>query len=315
MFKAAIFVACAAFSSLAVAQGGVTMAPGGEKHWPVVQEGKTVKISQHVYIIPDGLVPQVPNVGIIVGSRATMVIDPGLGFLSGHTIAKEVAKVSKHSEIYVVNTHFHPEHTTGDVAFPSAKVIRAAAQQQDVDEMGMKWVAVFASRSPAMAEILKGASFRKADEIFEKERTVDLGGVRVKLLRLGPGHTRGDTVFFVEGDNVLFSGDLAMKNIFPAFATPQSSARTWLISLDELDRLKATRVIGAHGEMGDAAMIEAYRGILKTLQTRVGELKREGKSSEEIAKQLEGEFKAKYPGWQQPVRVIPAAEVVYKELP
>lgn len=314
MFKTAIFVACAAFSTLAIAQGGVTMAPGGEKHWPVVQEGKTVKISQHVYVIPDGLVPQVPNVGIIVGSRATMVIDPGLGFLSGQTIAKEVAKVSKHSEIYVVNTHFHPEHTTGDVAFPSAKVIRAAAQQQDVDEMGMKWVATFASRSPAMAEILKGASFRKADEIFEKERTVDLGGVRVKLLRLGPGHTRGDTVFFVEGDNVLFSGDLAMKNIFPAFATPQSSARTWLTSLDELDRLKATRVIGAHGEMGDAAMIEAYRGILKTLQTRVGELKREGRSSEEIAKQLEGEFKAKYPGWQQPVRVIPAAEVVYKEL-
>ena len=315
MFKAAIFVAFAVFSSLAIAQGGVTMAPGGEKHWPVVQEGRTVRISQHVYVIPDGLVPQVPNVGIIVGSRATMVIDPGLGFLSGQAIAKEVARVSRHSEIYVVNTHFHPEHTTGDVAFPSAKVIRAAAQQQDVDEMGMKWVATFASRSPAMAEILKGASFRKADEIFEKERTVDLGGVRVKLLRLGPGHTRGDTVFFVEGDNVLFSGDLAMKNIFPAFATPQSSARTWLTSLDELDRLKATRVIGAHGEMGDAAMIEAYRGILKTLQTRVGELKREGRSSEDIAKQLEGEFKAKYPGWQQPVRVIPAAEVVYKELP
>src|SRR5687768_10644344 len=205
MLKVAMFVACAAFASLAAAQGGVTMAPGGDKHWPVVQEGKTVKISPHVYIIPDGLVPQVPNVGIVVGSRATMVIDPGLGFLSGQAIAKEVAKVSKHSEIYVVNTHFHPEHTTGDVAFPTAKVLRAAAQQQDVDEMGMKWVATFASRSPAMAEILKDAKFRKADEIFEKEKTVDLGGVRVKLLRLGPGHTRGDTVFYVEGDNVLFS--------------------------------------------------------------------------------------------------------------
>ena len=314
MIRIAMFVACAAFSALAHAQGGVTMAPGGEKHWPVVQEGKTVKISPHVYLIPDGLVPQVPNVGIVVGSKATMVIDPGLGFLSGQAIAKEVAKVSKNAEVYIVNTHFHPEHTTGDVAFPKSKVIRAAAQQQDVDEMGMKWVATFASRSPAMAEILKGASFRKADEIFEKDRTVDLGGVRVRLLRLGPGHTRGDTVFYVEGDGVLFSGDLAMKNIFPAFATPQSSARTWLTSLDELDRLKATRVIGAHGEMTDMSVVAEYRNFLKTLQARAGELNREGKTAEEAGKLLEAEFKAKYPGWQQPVRVIPATSVVYAEM-
>ena len=312
--RIAMFVACAAFSALAHAQGGVTMAPGGEKHWPVVQEGKTVKISPHVYLIPDGLVPQVPNVGIVVGSKATMVIDPGLGFLSGQAIAKEVAKVSKNADVYVVNTHFHPEHTTGDVAFPKSKVIRAAAQQQDVDEMGMKWVATFASRSPAMAEILKGASFRKADEIFEKDRTVDLGGVRVRLLRLGPGHTRGDTVFYVEGDNVLFSGDLAMKNIFPAFSTPQSSARTWLTSLDELDRFKATRVIGAHGEMTDMSIVAAYRNILKTLQSRAADLKREGKSAEEAGKLLEAELKAKYPDWQQAVRVIPAVAVIYTEM-
>ena len=315
MLKVAMFLACMAASPLALAQGGVTMAPGGEKHWPVVQEGKTVKISPHVYLIPDGLVPQVPNVGIIVGSRATMVIDPGLGFLSGQAIAREVAKVSKNTEVYVVNTHFHPEHTTGDVAFPTAKVIRAKAQQQDVDEMGMKWVATFAGRSAAMAEILKGASFRKADEVFDSEKTMDLGGVRVRLIRLGPGHTRGDTVFFVEGENVLFSGDLAMHNIFPAFATPQSSARTWLTSLDALDKLNAKQVIGAHGLKTDASVIEAYRGILKTLQARAGELRKQGVSADDAGKQLADEFKAKYPGWEQSVRVIPATAVVYKELP
>ena len=316
-FRVALVFACLIASPLAIGQGGVTMAKpaAGEKHWPVVKEGQTVKISPHVYLIPDGHVPQVPNVGIIVGSKATMIVDPGMGFSSGEAIAREVAKVSRNTELYVVNTHFHPEHTTGDLAFPKAKILRPAAQQQDIDEMGMKWVATFAARSPAMAEILKGVSFRKADEIFEKEKTVDLGGVRVRLLRLGPGHTRGDTVFFVEGDGVLFSGDLAMRNIFPAFSTPQSSARTWLTSLDELDRLKATRVVGAHGDMTDASVIEAYRGFLKALQVRVGELKREGKSADDAAAQLEGEFKSKYPSWAQPVRVTPAAKVIYTELP
>jgi glyoxylase-like metal-dependent hydrolase (beta-lactamase superfamily II) len=313
----AIVFAFIALSAVAAEPPSPTMAQPapGTKHWPVVKEGKTVKISQHVYVIPDEHVPQVPNVGIIVGSKATLIVDPGMGRLSGEAIAREVAKISKSSELYIVNTHFHPEHTTGDMAFPKAKILRAAAQQQDVEEMGMKWVATFAGRSPEMAEILKGVSFRKADETFEKEKILDLGGVQVRLIRLGPGHTRGDSVFFVEGDRVLFSGDLAMRNIFPAFATPQSSARTWLTSLDELDRLKAARVVPAHGDLTDASVVDAYRTFLKALQVRVGELKREGKSADDAAVQLRGEFAAKYPSWAQPIRVHPAATVIYSELP
>jgi glyoxylase-like metal-dependent hydrolase (beta-lactamase superfamily II) len=288
---------------------------GSAPHWPVVEEGKTVQLSKHVYVIPDRHIPQVPNVGIIVGSRATLIVDPGMGLLSGQAISREVAKVSRHSEVYIVNTHFHPEHTTGDAAFPQAKILRAAAQQQDVDEMGMKWVGSFAERSPAMAEILKGATFRKADEVFEKEKLLDLGGVRVRIIRMGPGHTRGDTAMLVEGDGVLFSGDLAMRNIFPAFSTPQSNARTWLASLDELDRLKATRVVPAHGDITDPSVVDAYRGFLKALQARVAELKRDGKSAKDASEQLQAEFAGKYPNWAQPIRVQPAVMSVYFEKP
>ena len=313
---AALFAACFAASALAAEQLMTTRPPPpGAPHWPVVKEGKTVKLTQHVYVIPDELVPQVPNVGIIVGSRATLIIDPGLGLKSGEAVAREVAKISRNSEVWIVNTHFHPEHTTGDAAFPKAKILRAAAQQQDVEEMGMKWVNMFAGRTKEMAEILQGATFRKPDETFEKEKRLDLGGVTVRVIRLGPGHTRGDTVTFVEGDNVLFSGDLAMKNIFPAFATPQSSARTWFTSLDELERLKARHVIGAHGIMTDGSVVGEYRGFLTSLQARVADLKKEGKSSDDIAVQLREEFAKKYPGWAQPIRVHPAATVVYKELP
>lgn len=283
---------------------------------PVVREGKTVKISEHVYVIPDEHVPMVPNVGFVVGAKATLVVDPGMGMKSGEAVLREMRKVARGPGIYIVNTHFHPEHTTGDAAFPpDARVLRAAAQQQDVEEMGMKWVANFASRSPALSEILQGATFRTPAETFEKEKTLDLGGVRVRLIRLGPGHTRGDTAFYVEGDGVLFSGDLAMHNIFPAFATPQSSASTWLTSLDALDKLKAARVVPAHGDVTDAGVIDAYRGYLKALQSRVAALKKEGKAADDIAVQLRAEFAAKYPGWAQPLRVHPAALVVYKELP
>ena len=106
---------CAALCCASVPANAQAPAP-----MPIVKEGKTVKISPHVYLIPDEKVGMVPNVGIIVGSRATLVVDPGMGLRSGQAVLREVEKVSKNNDLYIVNTHFHPEHTTGDTAFVSA---------------------------------------------------------------------------------------------------------------------------------------------------------------------------------------------------
>jgi glyoxylase-like metal-dependent hydrolase (beta-lactamase superfamily II) len=302
----------AAASPLALAQAQ----PPVHRPVPVVKEGTTVKVSEHVYVIPDDKVGMVPNVGIVVGSRATLVIDPGMGMRSGRAVLNELAKVSGNTELYIVNTHYHSEHTTGEAAFPpSTRIIRAAAQQQDVEEMGMQHVARFSSMSPAIAGVLQGiTSFRAPSEIFEREKTLDLGGVRVRLMMLGPGHTRGDTAVFVEEDRVLFSGDLAMKQLFPAFATPQSRSRSWLTSLDALDALKPRTVIGAHYPVTDASVIGEYRDLIKGLQARVAELKREGKSSDETGELLRNEFRLKYPDWAQPIRLHAAATRIYAEL-
>jgi glyoxylase-like metal-dependent hydrolase (beta-lactamase superfamily II) len=284
---------------------------------PLVKEGKTVRISEHVYVIPDELVPMVPNVGIVVGSRATLVVDPGMGVRSGEVVLREAAKLGRNAEIYIVNTHFHPEHTTGEAGFPpDARVIRARAQQQDIEEMGMQWVQNFAARSPVIAEALQGVTgFRKPVELFDRGKTLDLGGVSVRLVRLGPGHTRGDTVFFVEPDRALFSGDLVMSGLFPAFATPQSRVESWLTSLDTLDAFRAQRLVPAHGELADASAIGRYRDYLTALQARVAELKRAGRSSTETAELLRAEFRAKYPDWAQPLRVHAAVNAIYATLP
>jgi glyoxylase-like metal-dependent hydrolase (beta-lactamase superfamily II) len=298
--------------SASLSTGAAAQAPA-----PLVKEGKTVRLSEHVFAIPDERVPMVPNVGIVVGKRATLVVDPGMGARSGEAVLREVAKVSRNTELYIVNTHFHPEHTTGEAGFPqSAKVIRANAQQQDIDEMGLRWVKIFAERSAAVAEMLRGFdSFRAPAELFDKERALDLGGVRVRLLRLGPGHTRGDTVIYVEEDRVLFSGDLAMNGIFPAFATPQSRAGSWLASLEAMDAFRALRLVPAHGPLADASIIGQYAGYLRDLRARVSELKRADKSSDEVSELLRGEFAQKYPGWSQPLRIVAAVNAIYAELP
>src|ERR1700676_3787067 len=88
----------------------VVFAQRGPAADPLVRENATVKLAEHSYVIPDNNVGLVPNVGIVVGSRATLVIDPGLGRRNGETVLREVAKVSRNANIFIASTHFHPEH-------------------------------------------------------------------------------------------------------------------------------------------------------------------------------------------------------------
>ena len=111
---------------------------------PVVRENITIKLSEHVYVIPQGKTNSVPNVGIVVGTRATLVVDPGLGIPGGKAVLREVAKISRNREIYVATTHFHAEHITGGAAFPSgARFVRPKVQQQDIDELGTAFLELF----------------------------------------------------------------------------------------------------------------------------------------------------------------------------
>lgn len=261
---------------------------------PVVREGVTEKISEHVHVIPDASVPLVPNVGIVVGTRGTLVVDTGLGAKNGEAVMREVKKVSQTPELYLGTTHFHPEHDLGAQAFPpQTKMLRSEDQKKDIAEFGLQMAKVFSGRSPFIAELLKGAEFRPADISFEREHTVDLGGVTVRAIAMGANHTRGDTVFLVEPDGVLFSGDVVMRPL-PSFASPYSTVKHWLTSLDALEKLKAKRLVPSHGPLGDGALIAEYRIYFKTLQDRAAALKAQGKTSDETVQALTAELQGKY---------------------
>src|SRR5262245_4386910 len=78
-------VAAAALALLATSAAAQAPPPPAD---PLVKENATVKLAAHTYVIPDGNVGLVPNVGIIVGTRGTLVIDPGLGRRNGETVLR-----------------------------------------------------------------------------------------------------------------------------------------------------------------------------------------------------------------------------------
>jgi glyoxylase-like metal-dependent hydrolase (beta-lactamase superfamily II) len=277
---------------------------------PMVKEGVTEKISDHVYVIPDGSVPLVPNVAIIVGSRTTFVVDTGLGARNAQAVLREVAKVSKNGDLALATTHFHPEHDLGAHAFPaSTKMYRSRDQLADIDESGGDIAKRFAGFSPDTAELLKGAEFRKADTVFDKEQTVDLGGVRVRMMAMGFNHTRGDTAFWVEPDGILISGDVVMSTMpnIPGMA----KLSTWVQSLERFEQLKPRRVVPSHGPMFDAATITNWKTFLTTVRTRAAALKKEGKSVDDTVKAVQDELQDKY----DRNRMASAIRAAYNEAP
>lgn len=282
----------------------------------LIKENATIKLTQHVWAIPDGNIGGVPNVGIIVGSRATMVVDTGLGPRNGETIVREMNKVSRNTEVYVATTHYHPEHTLGAGAFKGAKVVMPRVQETEMREVGAAIRSTFANRSALNTELLAGVEYPKVDVTFDREHRIDLGGVTVRLINRGPTplHTQGDTMIFVEGDRVLFTGDVVMSRRFLA-ASPQASIKLWLATFDELAAMRPLHVVPAHGDLGDASMIARDKEYLTAVQARAAELKKQGKTVEGVVQAVAAEIAPKYPQWGNPNGSAQTARAAFAEAP
>jgi glyoxylase-like metal-dependent hydrolase (beta-lactamase superfamily II) len=272
----------------------------------LVREGVTEKLTEHVWAIPDGSASLVPNVGIVVGNEAVLVIDTGMGTRNARTVLREVARIGPGKPIYLVTTHVHPEHDMGAHAFPAdSKLIRSQDQVEDIKAgAGANLVPVFAGRSDLNKELLAGARHRTADIVFGESYTLDLGGLKAKIYAMGINHTRGDTVVLVDG--VLFSGDVAMKPQ-PSFANPNARISDWLGSLDRLAALQPKVLVPSHGPFGDLSIVQGYREYLTRILDRARALKAAGKTQDEAVQAITEEMAAQYPDRNRLAGAIRAA--------
>jgi len=129
-----------------------------QSHDPMLGED-TAKISDHVWAIMG-----FPNIAIVVGSRATLVVDTGLGPKNGATIARVAAKLApSNTRLFLTTTHFHPEHAGGEPGFPASTIlIRDAVQQQEMEKHGQEMIDMFSGRSAENKELLAGVVFASA---------------------------------------------------------------------------------------------------------------------------------------------------------
>ena len=277
---------------------------------PLLSEDNLKRVSDHVYVL-EGF----PNVAYVIGSRATLVVDTGLGERNGVTVMHAEEKLAKGPILYLTTTHYHSEHTTGEQAFPANTIIiRNTVQQEEMNKGVGAHMEAFRKMSAQNLDLLQNVKFRTPDVLFDREAKLDLGGVTVRLFYVGPAHTKGDELIFVEEDSVLIPGDIVQKDIFPIMPNADASLKGWLANLDNVEALHPKFIVPDHGApVVDASQIGTERAYFLALQARAMELKKQGVSAEDAGKTITAELKAKNPDWPNPNNIAGEVMRVYEQ--
>src|SRR6185312_1413766 len=127
---------------------------------------------------------------------------------------------------------------------------------------------LFASRPRPMHDLLQGAKPMKADVVFDRATSLDLGGVHARLYWFGAAHTLGDEIIYVPEDLLILPGDVVENHISPNIICESCSPRQWMAVLDQIIKLKPKRVVPDHGDLGDGSLVFQEWGFLAALNGR-----------------------------------------------
>ena len=270
---------------------------------PIVR-GEPVEVSDGVFVIPDNRVPLVPNIGIVVGDRAALVIDTGVGPRNGAHVLGQARRLAGDRPLYLAITQLDPGHAFGSQAFKGeATIIYSVSQRERLRRHAPAYVDTFEALGPKVAAELEGLKLVDPDVTYDGRAEIDLGGVRAVLRQWGPAHTADDQTVLVDDRRVLFGGDLFETRMFPIlpyfppFDTHFDGGR-WIHALDELIALDFEVVVPGHGEVTDTAQIREVREYLEYVRTEARRLRAGGVPLDDAAARIVEHARARWSTWE-----------------
>lgn len=274
---------------------------------PNVDPSAIKEIASDVFVISDRRIPLVPNIGIIGGSDAILVVDSGMGPSNGKRVFDVARRVAGKRRLILTLTHFHPEHGFGAQAFKgAARITYNSAQRDELQAKGQGYLEMFQAFGPGVAQALVGTEIVMPDDVYDAAwAKLELGGRKVELRTWGLAHTRGDQVVWLPAERILFTGDLAEERIFPIFPwfPPNDAdldAARWAKILTELEGWQPKIVVPGHGDVGGGEILSAVRDYMLDLGQRVAAERRAGKDADAIVSELGPRIRAEHPDWDAP---------------
>ena len=260
---APVLLAAVAFAAPAAAQG-----PDFEK-----VQIKTEKVGEGIWVLAGAG----GNIGVSVGADGVFLIDDEWAPMTPKVKAA-VAALSDRPLRFILNTHWHPDHTGGNKDLGEAGALIVAhdnvrlrmSSDQFIEALGMKF-------PPAPARALPVVTFNDAV-------TLHLNGDDVEAFHVPPAHTDGDAIVHFRRAGVVHMGDLFFNGMYPFVdLSSGGSFEGFIAAADRAMALgEGTRIIPGHGPVGTRADLRAYRDMLVTVRDRVKPLVQAGKTPAEV---------------------------------
>ncbi len=233
----------------------------------------TQKMTNTIYMISG----KGGNIGVSVGSDGTFLIDDKYAPMTD-AILSELKSIGGDVPKFVINTHWHGDHTGGNKNLGEKGSIIVAHDNVRKRLSKDNFIAAFLSRTPAQPKIaLPVISFAKG-------LTFHLNDDTISVQHIPSSHTDGDSIIYFKNDNVLHTGDLFFNGFYPFIDTDHGGSLPGLIKgIDTLLNIvdDKTKIIPGHGPIATKAQLIDYRSMLKSAYKQLSKLKKEGKTVEQ----------------------------------
>lgn len=218
------------------------------------------------------------NIGLSVGADGVFMIDDQYAPLT-EDIRAEIAKISDQPIRFLINTHYHGDHTGGNEALGGTGTVILAHEnvrkRMSSEQVRSLFNSVVPPSSDGSLPIIT----------FDSSVTFHLNGEDIRALHVAHAHTDGDSIIHFPESNVVHAGDVTFIGFYPFIDVDAGGSIDGIISaVDTILGLcdENTRIIPGHGPLSTPADLRPYRAMLVVMRDRIAAMIADGKSLEEV---------------------------------
>lgn len=245
----------------------------------MMDEKITFELLSHRILVCRGPGP-LSNSAAFIGDREVLLADTMLTPAMAHQVRMAVREVTDRPIRFVLNTHRDGDHVFGNQEFwPECVFLSHRTTRDLIRDAGDKPVRDAAARRPHLKAEFDLVRVIAPQVAFDGNLEIDLGGLAVHCLHVGPAHTPGDVAVWVPAERFLLTGDVVFNGAFPGMRSAHIGG--WLRALDRLEALEPRTVAPGHGAIGGPPLIAQQRAVLVEFRDLMLEARGRGLTLEE----------------------------------
>jgi glyoxylase-like metal-dependent hydrolase (beta-lactamase superfamily II) len=275
----------------------------------------------YAYLQPDGSWGW-SNAGLIVDGEASLLVDTLFDLDLTRDMLREMgqATTAAASIDTLVITHANGDHVYGNELVEGAEIIASRSCAEEMAETPPQMLAELSKAAPTMGELgeyftscfgkfnFEGIELTMPGRTFDGELTIHTGDKEIRLMEVGPCHTKGDVIVSVPGDGIVFAGDILFIGGTPIMWV--GPVGNWIRACDMMLDMDADTFVPGHGPVTDKKGVAAIKGYWEFLTAEARKRFEQGEGPYEAATSID---LGAYNAWGERERTVINVSTLYQE--